>query len=203
MWPQPPGRTALWASRTARARAVRQESTRHLTPSSFRGRAPSRPGRRHAHCHCARPPGTTAPARTGQERVPRGGSPTGPRVPGPPEPGAGPALTSGAGPARRAPAPTSPAAPPEPPPAARLLPPPPRRAPPRCQRGYAQGGERAAASAEICTHRSATSAAGSLWRNRLARSAVNRKVGGSSPPRDDRACFPVRGFILKLQLRDF
>jgi hypothetical protein len=25
----------------------------------------------------------------------------------------------------------------------------------------------------------------SLWRNRLARSAVNRKVGGSSPPRDD------------------
>ena len=26
----------------------------------------------------------------------------------------------------------------------------------------------------------------SLWRNRLARSAVNRKVGGSSPPRDER-----------------
>ena len=25
----------------------------------------------------------------------------------------------------------------------------------------------------------------SLWRNRLARSAVNRKVGGSSPPRGD------------------
>ena len=25
----------------------------------------------------------------------------------------------------------------------------------------------------------------SLWRNRLARSAVNRKVGGSSPPRDE------------------
>ena len=24
----------------------------------------------------------------------------------------------------------------------------------------------------------------SLWRNRLARSTVNRKVGGSSPPRD-------------------
>ena len=24
----------------------------------------------------------------------------------------------------------------------------------------------------------------SLWRNRLARSAVNRKVGGSSPPSD-------------------
>ena len=30
-----------------------------------------------------------------------------------------------------------------------------------------------------------SSAAESLWRNRLARSAVNRKVGGSSPPRDD------------------
>ena len=27
-------------------------------------------------------------------------------------------------------------------------------------------------------------AGGSLWRNRLARSAVNRKVGGSSPPSD-------------------
>ena len=26
----------------------------------------------------------------------------------------------------------------------------------------------------------------SLWRNRLARSAVNRKVGGSSPPRDEK-----------------
>ena len=25
----------------------------------------------------------------------------------------------------------------------------------------------------------------SLWRNWLARSAVNRKVGGSNPPRDD------------------
>ena len=25
----------------------------------------------------------------------------------------------------------------------------------------------------------------SLWRNRLASSAVNRKVGGSNPPRDD------------------
>ena len=25
----------------------------------------------------------------------------------------------------------------------------------------------------------------SLWRNRLARSTVNRKVGGSSPPKDD------------------
>ena len=29
------------------------------------------------------------------------------------------------------------------------------------------------------------SSAKSLWRNRLARSAVNRKVGGSSPPGDD------------------
>ena len=29
-----------------------------------------------------------------------------------------------------------------------------------------------------------TGAVVSLWRNRLARSAVNRKVGGSSPPRD-------------------
>ena len=28
----------------------------------------------------------------------------------------------------------------------------------------------------------------SLWRNRLARSAVNRKVGGSNPPRDDIFC---------------
>ena len=28
----------------------------------------------------------------------------------------------------------------------------------------------------------------SLWRNRLARSAVNRKVGGSSPPRDEIFC---------------
>uniref|UniRef100_A0A8C5EW02 Serine incorporator 2-like n=1 Tax=Gouania willdenowi TaxID=441366 RepID=A0A8C5EW02_GOUWI len=30
----------------------------------------------------------------------------------------------------------------------------------------------------------------SLWRNRLARSAVNRKVGGSSPPRDVSLCCP-------------
>ena len=30
------------------------------------------------------------------------------------------------------------------------------------------------------------SSSSSLWRNRLARSAVNRKVGGSNPPRDDR-----------------
>ena len=29
----------------------------------------------------------------------------------------------------------------------------------------------------------------SLWRNRLARSAVNRKVGGSSPPRDGKFFF--------------
>ena len=32
----------------------------------------------------------------------------------------------------------------------------------------------------------------SLWRNRLARSAVNRKVGGSSPPRDELNFFPLR-----------
>ena len=32
---------------------------------------------------------------------------------------------------------------------------------------------------------SRTPSSRSLWRNRLARSAVNRKVGGSSPPRDD------------------
>ena len=31
----------------------------------------------------------------------------------------------------------------------------------------------------------------SLWRNRLARSAVNRKVGGSSPPRDERQRFLI------------
>ena len=30
-----------------------------------------------------------------------------------------------------------------------------------------------------------TDSRASLWRNRLARSAVNRKVGGSSPPRDE------------------
>ena len=34
----------------------------------------------------------------------------------------------------------------------------------------------------------------SLWRNRLARSAVNRKVGGSSPPRD--GLFFLAGFLL-------
>ena len=33
-------------------------------------------------------------------------------------------------------------------------------------------------------------AALSLWRNRLARSAVNRKVGGSSPPRDGHILCP-------------
>ena len=32
---------------------------------------------------------------------------------------------------------------------------------------------------------------GSLWRNRLARSAVNRKVGGSNPPRDDHFYIPL------------
>ena len=33
----------------------------------------------------------------------------------------------------------------------------------------------------------------SLWRNRLARSAVNRKVGGSSPPRDElETFFPIK-----------
>ncbi len=32
---------------------------------------------------------------------------------------------------------------------------------------------------------SKTSDIESLWRNRLARSAVNRKVGGSNPPRDE------------------
>ena len=31
----------------------------------------------------------------------------------------------------------------------------------------------------------------SLWRNWLARSAVNRKVGGSSPPRDVCNCFTI------------
>ncbi|KAL5017739.1 hypothetical protein ScPMuIL_005178, partial [Solemya velum] len=35
----------------------------------------------------------------------------------------------------------------------------------------------------------------SLWRNRLARSAVNRKVGGSSPPRD--------AIFLKLKARSW
>ncbi|GAA6094278.1 uncharacterized protein LOC113168728 [Tachysurus ichikawai] len=34
---------------------------------------------------------------------------------------------------------------------------------------------------------------GSLWRNRLARSAVNRKVGGSSPPRDGEAFLSLPG----------
>ena len=29
----------------------------------------------------------------------------------------------------------------------------------------------------------------SSWRNRLARSTVNRKVGGSSPPEDDHILF--------------
>ena len=39
----------------------------------------------------------------------------------------------------------------------------------------------------LSSHRS------SLWRNRLARSTVNRKVGGSSPPKDG-ACFFVLFF---------
>ena len=34
----------------------------------------------------------------------------------------------------------------------------------------------------------------SLWRNRLARSAVNRKVGGSSPPRDEMSPFRLNLF---------
>ena len=38
----------------------------------------------------------------------------------------------------------------------------------------------------------------SLWRNRLARSAVNRKVGGSSPPRDE--CFFYFIFIFFIDL---
>ena len=38
----------------------------------------------------------------------------------------------------------------------------------------------------------------SLWRNRLARSAVNRKVGGSSPPRDG-LFFSFRLFTSKIQ----
>ena len=37
----------------------------------------------------------------------------------------------------------------------------------------------------------------SLWRNRLARSAVNRKVGGSSPPRDEEVFWAISNFILK------
>ena len=39
--------------------------------------------------------------------------------------------------------------------------------------------------AKICMFLTLPSDVLSLWRNRLARSAVNRKVGGSSPPRDD------------------
>ncbi|KAG7330434.1 hypothetical protein KOW79_006656 [Hemibagrus wyckioides] len=38
-----------------------------------------------------------------------------------------------------------------------------------------------------------TTARRSLWRNRLARSAVNRKVGGSSPPRDAEAFLRLPG----------
>ena len=39
----------------------------------------------------------------------------------------------------------------------------------------------------------------SLWRNRLARSAVNRKVGGSSPPRDERILFFITLFCAKIE----
>ena len=35
----------------------------------------------------------------------------------------------------------------------------------------------------------------SLWRNRLARSAVNRKVGGSSPPRDESLIFALYNYV--------
>ena len=38
----------------------------------------------------------------------------------------------------------------------------------------------------------------SLWRNRLARSAVNRKVGGSNPPRDDLFFDSHFGYVLLL-----
>ncbi|KRY87984.1 hypothetical protein T4D_10066 [Trichinella pseudospiralis] len=42
----------------------------------------------------------------------------------------------------------------------------------------------------------------SLWRNRLAHSAVNRKVGGSSPPRDEafqfRQSYVQKNFGLKI-----
>ena len=37
----------------------------------------------------------------------------------------------------------------------------------------------------------------SLWRNRLARSAVNRKVGGSSPPRDGAIYFAHQNVYVK------
>ena len=37
----------------------------------------------------------------------------------------------------------------------------------------------------VCYGFSEISHVWSLWRNRLARSAVTRKVGGSIPPRDD------------------
>ena len=37
----------------------------------------------------------------------------------------------------------------------------------------------------------------SLWRNWLARSAVNRKVGGSSPPRDGKDFFVFSFFFLQ------
>jgi hypothetical protein len=37
----------------------------------------------------------------------------------------------------------------------------------------------------------------SLWRNRLARSAVNRKVGGSNPPRDEFFLFFIKNNLDK------
>merc|ERR1712218_484839 len=39
-----------------------------------------------------------------------------------------------------------------------------------------------------------------LWRNRLARSAVNREAGGSSPPRGATFCFAPPPFSLTLSL---
>ena len=43
----------------------------------------------------------------------------------------------------------------------------------------------------------------SLWRNWLARSAVNRKVGGSSPPRDVLSFYSVRHDICATCLNCF
>ena len=48
-----------------------------------------------------------------------------------------------------------------------------------------------------------TQSAWSLWRNRLARSAVNRKVGGSSPPRDEMSPFRMNLFFCKQSLFHF
>ena len=41
----------------------------------------------------------------------------------------------------------------------------------------------------------------SPWRNRLARSAVNRKVGGSSPPGDG-TFFPFRSFFFFFSFKE-